>query len=352
MRTHPLTHPPFAQNVADLLAILAAFGSASCGPPPATVGLAVSQVHQANCLKSFAALIAVAISPSQHIYYAGGDPGGSDADRDSLDSAAVYDPASNSHADLPSMGTRRHYVGMGRLGGLVCAVGGSHNGVRVGFLDSCECLDTANPGAGWSDYPSLRTARMSAAVASTGDTMCAIGGATRDNGWTKLASVECLSQGATAWVEVASLNIARFQHCAAAIGNVIFALGGSEEAGGSLEALDLGADGGGWEEKAPMPTARRFVAVAASGTRLFVVGGHTLEIYESVTDSWSAAAPMPTARSGLAAAIVGNALFALGGLSGGNTVDVVEVYDIEGDSWSAAEPMGASRWGLAAVAGP
>ena len=128
----------------------------------------------------------------------------------------------------------------------------------------------------------------------------------------------------------------------------------------SVEALDLSVDGGRWEEKAPMPSARYYLAVAASGTKLFAAGGFdsegnvidTLEIYESATDSWSAAAPMPTARSGLAAAIVGNTLFALG-TDGRNPPDVVEAYDIERGSWSTAEPTGMPhRIYLAAVAGP
>ena len=131
----------------------------------------------------------------------------------------MYDPASDSHADLPSMTTVRNYLGMGRLGDLICAVGGAAwDGSRT--VDSCECLDTANPSAGWSTLPSLRTARYTHAVASTVDTMCAIGG--KDNHNLYLASVECLSQGATAWVEVASLNAARTSHGAAAIGNVLF----------------------------------------------------------------------------------------------------------------------------------
>ena len=107
-----------------------------------------------------------------------------------------------------------------------------------------------------------------------------------------------------------------------------------------------------------MPTARKNLAVAASGTKLFAVGGKgrptatwtifdTLEIYESATDSWSAAAPMPTLRYGLAAAIVGNTLFAL------SSYDLIlDAYDIEGASWSTADPMTTPRNGLAAVAGP
>ena len=137
-----------------------------------------------------------------------------------FNSAAVYDPASTSHTNLPSMSTARSGFGMGRLGGLVCAVGGLDASYTE--LDSCECLDTANPGAGWSAMPSLGSARHFHAVASTGDTMCAIGG--RD-AYNILASVECLSQGAAAWVEVAALNTARWQHAAAAVDNVIFVVG-------------------------------------------------------------------------------------------------------------------------------
>eukprot|EP01045_Picozoa_sp_COSAG04_P041622 COSAG04_NODE_12744_length_637_cov_1.139405_1_plen_119_part_10 len=103
----------------------------------------------------------------------------------------MYDPASNSHTDLPSMSTARWVFGMGRLGGLVCAVGGYDDASRTA-LDSCECLGTASPGAGWSAIPSLGTTRQWHAVASTGDTMCAIGG--YDASY-YLASVECLSQG-------------------------------------------------------------------------------------------------------------------------------------------------------------
>eukprot|EP01046_Picozoa_sp_COSAG06_P006501 COSAG06_NODE_306_length_17801_cov_6.989210_12_plen_1895_part_00 len=291
--------------------------------------------------------------PPSRIYYVGGN-----RFMDDPASAVVYDPATNSHTDLPSMSTAREELDMGRLGGLVCAVGGKDYPT---VLDSCECLDTANPGGGWSAMPSMGTARYGFAVASTGGTMCAIGGWDGSNAPYRLASVECLGHGAAAWVWVASLITARWQHGAAAVGNVIFVVGGLDDGSkllSSVQALDLSVDGGRWEEKAPMPTARQGLAVASSGTKLFAVGGtivgsiplHTLEVYESATDSWSTAAPMPTARGSLAAAIVGNTLFALGGES--PVTDVVEAYDIEGGSWSTAEPMATPRYFLGAVGGP
>ena len=111
-----------------------------------------------------------------------------------------------------------------------------------------------------------------------------------------------------------------------------------------------------------MPTTRYVLAVAASDTRLFALGGDgddrvldTLEIYESATDSWSTAAPMPTGRNALATAIVGNTLFAFGGYDWEvrvidgvpqyhvTPIDGVRAYEIEGGGWSAAEPMGTPR---------
>ena len=115
-----------------------------------------------------------------------------------------------------------------------------------------------------------------------------------------------------------------------------------------------------------MPTGRSNLAVAASRTKLYAVGGYNgvggiddkneLEIYESATDSWSTATSMPTARTDFAAAIVGHTLFALGGGDSMGLLDVAEAYDTEGGSWSAAEWPSAewpsARYSFAAVAGP
>ena len=97
------------------------------------------------------------------------------------------------------------------------------------------------------------------------------------------------------------------------------------------------------------------MAVASSGTKLFVVGGwglHTeyldsLEILDTTTVVWSSASSMPTSRNAVAAAVVGSMLFALGGIRNDNPLDM-----IEGDSWSQATPMETRRAAFAAVAVP
>jgi len=58
---------------------------------------------------------------------------------------------------------------------------------------------------------------------------------------------------------------------------------------------------GTWSTRAPLPTARQEVAVAALGERIFVVGGFgagaaadaTVEAYDVATDRWQARASYP-----------------------------------------------------------
>lgn len=75
---------------------------------------------------------------------------------------------------------------------------------------------------------------------------------------------------------------------------------------------------GRWVTKAPMPTPRTEVAVAALGGKVYVVGGFegsgdVVEVYDPAADRWAALAPMPTARHGLGAAVVGGVVYVIGG---------------------------------------
>jgi hypothetical protein len=305
------------------------------------------------------------------IYIAGGYIGGGVR---AISTAEMYDTTVGS-TDLANMGVKRNAFGMTCLGTLICAVGGVDDNAR-GIMRSSECLDTQT--GIWSAIAGLRTARSEHAIASVGDTMCAISGKGVNWAvdWGGLSSVECFNQLAGIWTEAAAVNHPRWRPAGAAIGNVIYMVGGNIRANGatsnvpvgttnSVEALDLSVDGGTWTPKAAMPTARQNLGVATFGTRLFAAGGYglnavevdALEIYESTTDSWTTATPVPTGRLNLATAIVSNTLFVLGG----NYADVsttprglavVEAYDIESGTWSAAEPMDVPRQGFAAVAGP
>jgi hypothetical protein len=86
-----------------------------------------------------------------------------------------------------------------------------------------------------------------------------------------------------------------------------------------------------WSTPQGPPTQRFDGAVAASASKLFVVGGSTwvdfgspqipsvtgaLDVYDPKSGSWSTPQGAPTARAAGAAAVVGNALYFIGGWTG------------------------------------
>jgi N-acetylneuraminic acid mutarotase len=119
-----------------------------------------------------------------------------------------------------------------------------------------------------------------------------------------------------------------------------------------------------WATKAPMPTARFSLALAAaSNGKLYAVGGFgsnldivaAVEEYDPTTDRWATKAPMLTPRAGLGLAASGNGkLYAVGGVGvGGDAgrLDVVEEYDPATNRWAAkiSMPTGRQLFGLAAA---
>src|SRR4051795_13026756 len=114
-----------------------------------------------------------------------------------------------------------------------------------------------------------------------------------------------------------------------------------------------------------MPTARNGLGLAAASYgQLYAVGGSnsggsnfssalaTVEEYDPAANSWATRAPMPTARNGLglAAASYGQ-LYAVGGSNSGCSnssiaLAPVEEYDPAANSWATRAPMPTARNGL------
>src|SRR5262245_51520767 len=68
-----------------------------------------------------------------------------------------------------------------------------------------------------------------------------------------------------------------------------------------------------WATRAPMPTARQHLGVAAAGNgKLYAIGGFngayvaTVEEYDPATNTWTTKTPMPTARSQFGVATAAN----------------------------------------------
>jgi len=118
----------------------------------------------------------------------------------------------------------------------------------------------------------------------------------------------------------------------------------------------------GWEARAPLPTARTEVAVAALNGRIYVAGGYAadgstldvVDVYDPATDSWATAAPLPEGRNHMGLAALAGRLYAVGGYGGPISASAaaadVWAYDPEADSWSAAAPLPTPRAAHALVA--
>jgi N-acetylneuraminic acid mutarotase len=70
-----------------------------------------------------------------------------------------------------------------------------------------------------------------------------------------------------------------------------------------------------------------------------------LNVYDPVNNTWTPRAPMPTARSFLAAGVANGIVYAVGGVTGTTAVATVEAYNPGTNSWTARAPLpqGVSR---------
>ncbi|MFQ5525109.1 MAG: DUF6519 domain-containing protein [Thermoanaerobaculia bacterium] len=115
------------------------------------------------------------------------------------------------------------------------------------------------------------------------------------------------------------------------------------------------------EERRPMPEPRSRFACAASGGKIYLVGGvdhrgdkvgPTLE-YDPSTDEWSWREALPTPRCDLALAESDGKLYALGGLRDFWFFEVVsaknEVYDPLVDHWTKRRPVPTARYSMNAA---
>ena len=120
------------------------------------------------------------------------------------------------------------------------------------------------------------------------------------------------------------------------------------------------AQGGLWETKAPMPTARSGAAGGVINGMLYVAGGQgadgqkltTLEVYDPARDTWTTKASMPTARNSAGGGVINGKLYVVGGQGTVNNQKLtsLEVYDPARDTWTTLAPMLNPRSGPGVVA--
>ena len=116
-----------------------------------------------------------------------------------------------------------------------------------------------------------------------------------------------------------------------------------------------------WRERAPMPTARGGLAVAAYEGRIYAIAGEAaggptsaVERYDPTTDSWVTLSPKPLPVADVGAAVVGGRIYVPGGrLASGSVTSTLEVYDPVRDAWErrAPLPVAVSAYALVAFEG-
>lgn len=171
--------------------------------------------------------------------------------------------------------------------------------------------------------------------------------------------VEVFDPPTNSWSTVASLPEAVHHYGLAASGGRLYLLGGYQ--GNTFTPMNRGyvfiPDSNLWRRVADLPVARGAHVAVEFGGRIYLIGGIIggvtavrTDVYDPSTNSWSTAANMPTAREHTAAARIDSLIYVVGGRVGATNNNILEAYSPATNSWLTKMPMPTARGGLAASA--
>jgi N-acetylneuraminic acid mutarotase len=242
------------------------------------------------------------------------------------------------------MRNARGALGVGVVGGILYAVGGSSTDKVVGTVEAYDPTSDK-----WSKRAPMPTPRSGLAVGVINGVLYAVGGQAKSQ---VVGTLEAYDPATNSWTTKAPMRNARGGLGVGVVGGILYAVGGTkgEDVFETVEAYDPATNT--WRARAPLPTARMGVAVDIVNSVLYAVGGAdeehrglgTVEAYDPVTDSWTTKAPMPTARFAPGVGVVNGVLYAVGGYDRPlRFFDNVEAYDPATNSWSTSEPVPQAR---------
>ncbi len=239
-----------------------------------------------------------------------------------IDAVQAFDTATCTWSSGPPLPLTVHHANAAVVDGTIYVLGG----LRTLTFTAIDNVWAWNPAteAGWTARRSMPagTARGSAVVGVIDGTIYLAGGYRGG----AVAEVSTYDPIADAWrTALPPLPAARDHGCGGVVGGKLYVTGGRR---GTIDTPEAEVyeytPGGGWIERAPMPTARGGTACGVIDDRIVVVGGEgnpdlpsrvfpQVEAYAPATDTWSTLAPMPTPRHGMGAAAVGGRLYVPGG---------------------------------------
>ncbi|MBZ4374167.1 kelch repeat-containing protein [Corallococcus sp. AS-1-6] len=270
-----------------------------------------------------------------------------------LDSAELYDPATNTWSAAGKLGTRRSlFTAVTLASGQPLIIGGA-SAARV--LDSAELL----PLGAWRTVQPLTTARYSHTATRLGSGKVLVAGGIRDSS-SALATAEEYDPTADTWSPTPAMPVARFSHTAVSLdGNRVMVTGGMASTDVVLaSSLIYDATARTWAGTSAMSAPRLLhTATRLPDGKVLVVGGHdginvfaSAELYDPATDLWTSTGALANARFGHTATLLANGKVLV---VGGQDVDPVlgypvpmataELYDPATNTWSAAGALASPR---------
>ncbi|MER3520754.1 MAG: hypothetical protein C4317_00325 [Acidimicrobiia bacterium] len=253
---------------------------------------------------------------------------------------------------LPDAPTARTEVGAVFLDGSIYVAGGiakAGGGGRV--LSTFEVFDISS--STWRRLPDLPEPRHHAAVAALDKTVYVVGGFS-DMAFTADSKVFAFNVESGRWRLAAPLPEPLGAGGAAALDGKIYFVGGVDVSGKTSSRLYV-FDGNSWRRLRDMPTPREHLAVAATSSFLYAIGGRhpitaAAERYDPDEDSWESLPPKPTPRGGVAGAGVGGRFACVaGGEDETRTYPDAECFDESAGRWMSLPPMNVARHGIGAA---
>lgn len=268
--------------------------------------------------------------------------------------APVDQTAPGTWTVLARMPTPRQEVAVAALDGRVFVIGG-----LGGNAEPVDTVEAYEPAANrWGARARFPVKLHHAAAVTVDGRLFVIGGYTGGRiQWTAQANVWEYEPLRDAWAPRAPMPTARGGLAVAALGGRLHALGGSvEQALGTHEVYDPATNR--WATANAMPTARDHLAAVTFQGRVWALGGRrsffgeqhaNVEIYDPGTDGWRTGPPLPTGRGGLAAGALAGRILVFGGEAPLRIFNATEMYEVAGNRWIAKAPMVTPRHGIAAV---
>lgn len=301
-------------------------GRAAGPPPPGTVGTWTNKQALPVAL-----LDAGGAALGGKLYMVGGKTSSTTHQR----TLRIYTASSNSWAtgaDLPAAyagGAGVENVAAVAAGGKLYVFGGQ-TAAFAGFVNSAAVYDPDTDS--WTALPDMPTARGGATAQVIASRIYVVGGmAPSAGGAQSLRLVEVYDPGANSWTTAKPLKVAPRDNASSAVLDVggspkLFVFGGrtlqaSLNTLRSVEMYDPVTNT--WTQKAQMPTGRRASVAGVIDNRAIVVGGErsaggsgafaAVEEYNPATNRWRALRSLPTGRHGAVGGVISSNLYVAGG---------------------------------------